>query len=148
MTFKDIKDIQNLIARLVADKIDAGQVVNMQWATKEIIDTFSEIEGRDVDFYLITAKFYIADLVKRCIKKYETPDQTESGQIVMDGFEHLQKAYPIERKDGREIVPVAQMTDAELEARAAEYDKMAEGCKKHALEIREYINSRVQSIAI
>jgi hypothetical protein len=65
----------------------------------------------------------------------------------MDGFEHLQKAYPVERGDGREIVPVSQLTDLELEARAAEYDRMAEGCKKHALEIREYINSRVMSAA-
>lgn len=148
MTFKDIKDIQSLIARLVADKIDAGHVVNMQWATKEILDTYCDIEGRDVDFYLITAKFYIADLVKRCIKKYETPGQTASGQIVMDGFEHLQKAYPVDRGEGREIVPVSQLSDAELEDRAADYEKMAAGCKKHALEIRQYINSRSASIAV
>lgn len=148
MTFKDIKDIQSLIARLVADKIDAGHVVNMQWATKEILDTYCDIEGRDVDFYKITAKFYIADLVKRCIKKYETPDQTASGQIVMDGFEHLQKAYPVDRGEGREIVPVSQLSDAELEDRAADYEKMAAGCIKHALEIRQYINSRSASIAV
>jgi hypothetical protein len=148
MTFKDIKDIQNLIARLVADKIDAGHVVNMQWATKEILDTYCDIEGRDVDFYLITAKFYIADLVKRCIKKYDTPDQTESGQIIMDGFDHLQKAYPVERGEGREIVPVSLLTDKELELRAAAYDKMAEGCEAHAKEIRKYISTRAQAIAI
>jgi hypothetical protein len=148
MTFKDIKDIQNLIAKLVADKIDAGLVVNMQWASKEILDTYCGIYGPDADFYKIATKDYVADKVKRCIKKYETPDQAGRGQIVMDGFEYLQKAYPVERGEEREIVPVSQLTDLELEARAAEYDKMAAGCKKHALEIREYINSRAQSIAI
>lgn len=148
MTFSNIKDIQTLIANLVSDKINEGQVVNMQWATKEIIDTYSDIEGNDVDFYLITARYYVGDLVKRCIKKYEPSADHPNEQLVMDGFEHLQKAYPVDRGEGREIVPVSQLSDAELEDRAADYEKMAAGCKKHALEIRQYIDSRSAAIAV
>jgi len=52
MTFQDIKDIRSLISSLVADKIDAGKVVNQQWTVTEILNSYDDIEGEDKDFYL------------------------------------------------------------------------------------------------
>ena len=78
MTLKDIKDIKKMIAKMIGDKIDNGQRVNMHWAVTDILNKYSEIEGEDVDFYLVTARHYINDQVKACIKKYEPSDEQSS----------------------------------------------------------------------
>lgn len=142
MTFQNIKDIQDLIFKMVASKIDAGQVVNMHWATTEIMNNYSDISGADCDFYRIAAKHYISDQVKKSIQKFEPKSDGNNEQLVLDGFEHLQKAYPVKRGDDRELVPVDQIDDAELLERADEYERMAKGCMDHAAEIRIYVESR------
>jgi hypothetical protein len=145
MTFENIKDIKAMIAKMVADKIDGGSVVNMHWTVTDVLNEFDDIEGSDRDFYLITARYYVYEQVKSCVKKYDTTDTPSTAQIVLDGFEHLQKAYPIERGEVRQLVPVNQMSDAELESRACELDDMAKGCTDHAQEIRTFISSRQQT---
>lgn len=145
MSFTNIKDVNQFIAGLVMQKVDAGQRVKMEWTAAEVLNEFDNIQGADVDFYLITARHYISDQVKRCVDKFKVTVADVSGQIVMDGFEHLQKAYPMDRGDGRELIPISQLTDDELEARAQEYEKMAEALMAHAFEIRQYIRSRAQA---
>jgi len=142
MTFDSIKDIKDFINSMVCSKIESGAIVNMHWATTEVLNEYANIEGQDVDFYLICARHYVSDQVKRCIKMFEPSEDQSSGQLVLDGFMHLQKAYPVDRPDGRALVPTDQLTNDELKARAAEYEKMAAGCMAHADEIRKYIRDR------
>ena len=40
------------------------------------------------------------------------------------------------------LVPTDQLTDTELDAKANEYGRMAEGCRLHALELRRYMMQR------
>lgn len=145
MTFEDIKEIRVLISRLVADKIEAGQVVNQEWTTTEILNKFDDIEGNDRDFYLITARHWVNGEVKSAIGKYEPNPEQEGEQLVLDGFEYLLKAYPIKRGGVRQLVPVDQITDEEFDLKAFEYEKMGDGCYAHAAEIRTYKETRKQS---
>lgn len=69
MTFESVKDIQSFISTMIATKIDAGQVVNMHWAVTDVLNEYSDIEGGDVDFYLITARQYVFEQVKKMRKK-------------------------------------------------------------------------------
>lgn len=146
MTFENIKDIQALIARMVSAKIDAGEVVNMHWAATEILNTYSGIDGRDADFYRITARHYVADQVKRSIQKFEPRPEQADAQLVLDGFKHLQKAYPVEHDGERQLVPISMIPDEILLQRAAEYERMAESCMAHAYEIREFVRSRAPQL--
>jgi hypothetical protein len=142
MTFESVKDIGDFISDLVCSKIDRGEVVNMHWAATEVLNQYADINGTDVDFYLICARHYVADQVKKVIKRFEPSQDQTNGQLVLDGFSHMQKAYPVKRASAHELVPTDQLTDHELEARAAEYEKMAAGCIAHADEIRKYIRDR------
>jgi len=144
MKLTNLKDIQAVISSLILKKIDEKQVVNMTWATNEVLNKYSDVNGSDVDFYLICAKHYINDYVKRCITKFEPSADNASGQLVLDGFTHLQKAYPVQREGERELVPTSQLSDSELEVRAQEYEIMATGCIAHAEEIRQYVRKRNQ----
>lgn len=40
------------------------------------------------------------------------------------------------------LVPIEQMTDAELQAKAAELEAMGRGCLRHAAEMLEYLGRR------
>jgi len=126
MTFESIQDIKALIADLVSSKIDSGQVVNMHWATIEVLNNYSDIEGGDADFYRITAREYVANQVKRSIKAFDPTPETMGGQLVLDGFEHLQKAYPVGSGDDRQLVPVDQVPDEALFASLCEAERKPE----------------------
>ena len=145
MTFSNIKDIKKLIHDLIANKISGNQVVNMDWAVTDVLNEFSDIEGGDVDFYIITARHYVNEQVKACIKKYEPNDSEAGGQIVLDGFDYLQEAYPMVRGGSRVLVPTQQATDDELMAKASEKYAMAKGNQTHGDEIVQYVESRQQA---
>lgn len=129
------------IRKFVTDKVNSGAIVRVEWLTAEIISRKDRFEGEDSDFYLVCAHKHVAEIVKDCIGKYK-PSPKQDAQLVLDGFEHLQKAYPVERKGVRLLVPVHMLTDEELEARALEYMEMSKGCIAHAKEIRAFIRAR------
>ena len=52
--------------------------------------------------------------------------------------ERLQRGYLVDREKESVLVPTDQLTDTELDAKANEYGRMAEGCRLHALELRRY----------
>lgn len=134
------------IRKYVTDKVNSGAIVRVDWLTAEIINQRDRFEGADADFYLICAHKHVAEVVKECIGKYKPKPETDA-QLVLDGFEHLQKSYPVEREGCRVLVPVHMLTDDELEARALEYIEMSKGCIAHAKEIRAFIKARSKSNA-
>lgn len=140
-------NITSEIRKLIADKVSAGEQTRVPWITQEVLDRHADIEGGDTPFYLICARAHIKDIVRACIAKYDTKTPSDDRQLILAGFEHLQVAYTVERHGETTLVPVDQITDAELLARAAEYDDMARGCRAHAREIRKYVEERGEQIA-
>lgn len=125
----------------IQSKLDAGLILRAEWVTAEIIATKDEPECGDADFYLICARNHIGEVVKRCIGKYSTKPTTDA-QAKLPGFEHMQKGYQVERQGVRLLVPTDKLTDAELLARADEYEQMAVGCRAHARELRDFVERR------
>lgn len=123
------------VRAFIDEKVEAGEIVQVRWIVHEIVASRSEIDGYDADFYRACAFEVITKVAKECIGKYEATPQA-SAQLVMDGFEYAQKAYPVERSGDRVLVPTDQMTVEELNARADEYERMAAGCRLHAKELR------------
>ena len=130
------------IRKFVTDRVNSGVIVRVDWLTAEIVAQKDRFSGDDADFYLICAHRHVSEIVKECIGKYRPSANRPEAQMVLSGFEHLQKAYPVEREGARVLVPVHLLTDDELEARALEYMEMSKGCIAHAKEIREYIKRR------
>ena len=137
------RDVTGEIRKLVSDKVEAGLVVRVEWLTTEILSTKSDIQGDDADFYVACGVDFIKDTVKRCIGHYQPKAASEPDrQIVMDGFDHMQKAYTVERDSETVLVPVDMLSDDEIEARALELEAMARGCIAHAKELRAYRRGR------
>lgn len=133
--------ITSEIHRLIDDKIATGVVVNVDWVAAEILSIKCNIEGEDAPFYRVCTYKEVVRLAKRAIGKYDAEDVTAE-QLVLPGFKHLCRAYPLERDGLVALVPVTMCTSDELLARAAQLEEMAKGCVAHALEIREYVLAR------
>lgn len=135
------KEIRNEIATFIARKVDSNETVELDIVVRDVIVGKPSIDGDDAEFYRVCTYQKVAEIAKQCIGKYNARDQP-SRQLALPGFEHLQVAYTVERNGAVTVVPINLMTDEELNARAAEYDAMAKGCRDHAREIRGYITKR------
>jgi len=125
------------VRHYISEKLARGEVVVVNWLTHEIMARKAGIEGDDADFYRACAYPYVRNIVKNCIGKY-SPKTIHDNQLTLDGFGYLQIAYTVRRNDEVVLVPVDMLTDEEIADRVFEYEQMAQGCRAHARELREY----------
>lgn len=144
MNERSEKSITEEIRKFVADKLDAGDPVIRDWITTEILERHCAIEGTDTPFFMGCARRFISDVVSRVIGKYDASPVAADRQIVLPGFEYLQRAYTVTRDGKVTLVPIAAITNQELAARAREYEEMSKGCLRHAYEIREFVRARAE----
>ena len=88
------------IHKLIDEKIDAGVVVHADWIAASILAIKDQIEGEDAPFYRVCAYRDVVRIAKRVIGKFKADDTTPE-QLVLAGFEHLCKAYPMDRNGAR-----------------------------------------------
>ena len=139
-------DVTREIRGMVQDRIEAGVIIRVDWFTTEILSMKDKIEGDDADFYIACGVDFIKESVKRCIGDYKPKAaMIIDAQIVMDGFDHMQKAYTFDRDGEQVLVPVDMLTSDEIEGRARELEAMAKGCISHARELRAYAASRADA---
>lgn len=129
------------VREYIQDQLSAGVIIRAEWVTAGILHAKAEPECEDADFYLLCARAHLAEIVKRCIGKYKAATVTDD-QLVLPGFDHLQRGYQVERENVRLLVPTDLLTDDEIEARASEYEAMAAGCRAHARELRDFLERR------
>lgn len=135
------------VRRFVQDRVDTGVITRVEWLTAEYIESKGDVFGGDVPFYRVCALAHVNEVVKKCVGKYDSKPAKSAGQLVLPGFDHLQRAYTVTRDGAVLLVPVDLLTSAELLHRASEYDEMAKGCRAHAREIREFVAARPKASA-
>lgn len=130
------------VRRVIEGRLDAGLSTPHSWIVNEAASRLiGDYAGEHVDELRICVFAYIAQVAKRCCGRYE-PSTVRDEQLVMPGFEHVQRGYSNERNGENVIVPIDEMTDAEIESKAREYERMAAGCIAHAKELRNYVLKR------
>lgn len=139
MSYSDklIVEINSVIDR----KIAAGLPLLAQWITHEVCEAHDEglAPNDHSDFWRHSGYKATRDEVRRCINR-RIGDQPGAAdrQMVFDGFEQLQRYYMVDR-DGDQIgVPVQELTDEEIEGKAATYRSMGAACFAHADELDRY----------
>jgi hypothetical protein len=139
------KELTGLVEDAVDLAIGAGEIVSKTWLTQRIVS--EQIALSDSDFARVCAYHAVSDIVGSIIRKTKRDEESEDdGQLVLDGFERLQRCYAIDR-DGPCIVPIEQMTLIELRAKAAELRSLATGALAHARELEAYIDQRTAQAA-
>lgn len=129
----------------VSQEIDAaiqeGKPVNANWLTHFIVQRHSGIKGKDTEWYQLCAYEHVRDTVRQSIGRYR-PEVETRRDVLLPGFEYLQNAYLVEREKEQVVVPINQLTNKEITSKITEYEKMADGCVKHADELRRYMRER------
>jgi hypothetical protein len=100
-------------------------------------------DGEDADFVRHCAYCHVRSEVAAVIRaRTDTSADNGSEQLVMEGWEHLQQYYTVER-DGEWVAePTPQCTDDELLAKATEIRRHAETLMAHADEIERFVRER------
>lgn len=136
-------DLQHEVSQIVIDRINSGEPTNAAWLTQAVVGAHPDIHGSDAEWYTYCAYGSVRDAVRDVLRKYRPdPKQEPDRQILLPGFERLQQAYLISRGGDQVLVAINQLTDEELEEKAREYEVMAQGCLKHADELRRYRRER------
>ena len=136
------KELEQQAHKLIAQKIEDGESVQMHWAVTEFLNLQPEITGPGEAFYQLAARDYAYRLIKKAVDKHDRSSKPGDGQMILDGYEFLQKAYTVDRDGERQLVPIDLVTNLELLKRAADYRKMGDGCYAHAREIEQYVADR------
>lgn len=134
------------VHKLIDDRISSGVLVQTHWIAQEILAQHDDIDGEDAAWYRVCTFKEVCRIAKSAIGKYKSDEVTDE-QLILPGFRHLCKAYPLTRQGALVLVPVDQCTDEELLCRAEDLDKMAKGCIEHAREIREYLLCRREAVS-
>lgn len=140
-------DLERIVGEVVNARIQSGEIAHAELVIRETIEARGEIAGEDeaVEFYGLCAHEHVARVVKKVINKRQEDDEEggqKSDQLLFEGFEYLRSAYTLHRAGDLVIVPLEQMTDDEIDARAEDLDRSSEGCKAHANELRRYKGMR------
>ena len=110
-----------------------------EWITQAVMSKHSDVDGDDCDFYQCCARAEVRTQVRKRLSKYKADtDMAVDRQIVLEGFERLQKRYLVSENGEQVAIRIQDMTDAQLQAKADEYRAMGAGCFQHADEIDRY----------
>ncbi len=125
------------IAALIDGRLANGDIVQAAWIVQEIMLKHTDISGGDTDWYRTQTRRQVASRVRAVVSRYKPADTTDP-QLVLPGFERVQKAYPVMRGDEHVIVETPRMTDEEIDEKIAELRRMSDGCRLHANELHRY----------
>lgn len=109
------------------------------WITQSVIDSHPDIEGDDSDFYRCVSRAGIRDQVRQRLNRYKAKPEVEvDPQLVLEGFERLQKRYLI-TEDGEQVaIRIQDLSSIQRRAKASELRAMGAGCYQHADELDRY----------
>lgn len=125
------RTLETLARNLVADKIENGEELNMEWMVYELLVQFLPVSGCDTGFQLLCAKEHLYVILKQV-----TADRQEGW------WDHIRESYTVERSGARLLVPIELLSSEELLARSAQFSRQAKALDEHASELKTYVEYR------
>lgn len=126
---------------LIEKRLEAGLPTPQGWLVQEIVGRYPDVDGDDVDMYLLCAVGHVTATARRVLRPYTAEDETP-GQDPLPGFARIQRGYMVERDGDRVLVKTQHLTPSELRAKAKEYRALGQGCAEHADELERLADDR------
>ena len=127
------------VTAIIEARISAGDTVAKPWLMHEVLGSHVMPKCDDEDWFLCCAREALDSVIRFVVQRYrptENPDAQTS--FPGPGFVRLQRGYAVERDGEQCIVPTLQLSDDEIDAKAAELRRMGEGCFMHADELMRF----------
>lgn len=131
-------DLMNEVQEIIERFISEGKSIAASWVVQAIVKSHPDVSGADANWYILCGYEHARDSVRQVLRRYKPSEEGPQEQVVLPGFERLQKAYLVDRGNEQTIVPVQDLTDAEIEAKEIELEIMGRGCYQHRDELKRY----------
>lgn len=135
------EQLTNEVQSMFDEFVAAGRSIHVDWLANTVMDKHRDVHGTDKDFYVLCAWHHVKTSIRQVVRKSK-PNE-ESGlssipQLSLPGFERIQTHYHVERDGEICLIRIDELSDQEIELKVEEYERMAEGCRLHAAELRRY----------
>jgi len=110
-----------------------------EYITNAVIDRHPDVSGADAEFYRVMSRAQVREAVRSRLNAFKAKAEAEADrQLVMQGFERLQRRYLV-NEDGTQVaVKVEHMTSKQRQSKVAELRAMGQGCFQHADELERF----------
>ncbi|HEY1242210.1 MAG TPA: hypothetical protein VGF16_16715 [Bryobacteraceae bacterium] len=133
------KELLDEISDIVIKRIDEGLTTESIHLAEQIIGLHPIPGGPgDGDFYELCAYQHVRLSIRMVLRDYKLVSEKPDPQLVLPGFSYVQKAYAVERDEEPCIIPISKMSREQLLAKESELKQMADGCRKHAAELKRF----------
>ena len=143
-----VRDLDQEVTTTVARQRDHNDKLSKSWLIAALVNDHKDIQGGDAGFALMAIAQLVPQRVElyfRKIRKIEdAPEAPE--QLVLTGYRRVQREYIVERDDDALAISVWDMTDEEIETKAAEHKAMGQGHFEHARELLKFLEVRRQGL--
>lgn len=137
--------IREDVAAVLTDMEEQGvRAIGPGAVVHDVIASFGVHDDQDPRYQQAMIE-HVHRVVNQMINSYkvqpETDDQVD-GQLVLPGYQRLQRRYLVKEDGATFAVQVQALKDDQLYEKAAELRNMGEGCFLHADEIERYVEER------
>jgi hypothetical protein len=135
------RDLRVIVHDAIGDALATDGEFSKRTLTQRLVLT--HLDADDSDCARAAAWYAFGSLIRQGMKQFdkEAPE-SEPSQLVLDGFDLVQRAYLVERDGESRLVRTDLMTLAEGRAKAASLRSFAQGALKHADELDAYFDAR------
>ncbi len=142
MSYKPI--LAQKIASEIKNLIDAKKVINPNNITAKICADHKDELTDNADFSTYNIHANVRNVVGKMIsqKFNDKKNNIDENQLVMEGFEQLQKYYIVNRGKIDLAIPIDEMTTSEVNERAEKLRKIGASYYKHADELELYFKTK------
>lgn len=135
------QDVSRVLSEMEQNAVRAIRPADV---AQEVIDSFGVHDSQDARYQIAMVE-YVRRIVASNFNRYkvrEELDEEVNDQLILPGFNRLQRRYLVKDGDETVAVKVEDIPDNLLFEKASELRSMGEGCFLHADEIERYIEKR------
>jgi hypothetical protein len=133
-------DIEKVIETL---EKEGAERLSPDVITSFVMTRWQEVAGDADERYLFASHWCLREQVRKRLNRYKViPGTDVDEQLLLEGFERLQKRYLVEENGEQVAVRIEKMTRKQFEDKIAEFESMREGLSQHIQELRRYMNEQ------
>lgn len=150
-------DLYLEVMQIITERSVDGAIINRGWLVAAVLKKhpIKRPSKKEPDeFSVCCRQLAVSAAVDKALARLKREDDGEVDPDTvgfdlprLPGFKHLRQIYPVKRDGQIFLVPIDQLTDEEMNAKADTYDKASESYAEHAQELRRYRLRRSRRVA-
>jgi len=148
LTMYESKNLNEEVERIHGE-LSTNAVVPKSWLAQAVVLRHQNVSGGDADFAIWAMGQAINRAIEAFFRRIKASEEAaDDPQMILPGYERLQRRYLVTRGGEVASVPVQLVTDEEFRLKISEMNNMQEGLEKHKLEILRFMRERASTVSL